>query len=123
MTVEAQACNVEYAVTRAATNLRWSLPFATAAPEHVTASLPELGRTLRPGTDFSVQGREVVTHISLPLGTTLRLARSTPLEQPILWVEGQAISTQAIMNACDRLTMMVQELAARVERLENKKER
>lgn len=121
MTVAAGPCAVEYRIDRASQNQRWPLPFAYMAPEHIAASLSAAsgsGRTLRYGTEFTVSGQEVVTLTLLPVGSTLRLARTTPLEQPTLWVEGQAISTQAIMRACDRLTCMVQELAERVGRLE-----
>ena len=122
MTVAASPCVAEYDVTRAGPNQRWPLPFAYMAPEHVTAMLlPPVAaaqasaRMLRQGTEFSVNGQEAETLIPLPLGARLRFSRNTPLEQPTLWVEGQALDTQAIMRACDRLTMMVQELAARLE--------
>ena len=118
MTVAATPCVVEYRVERASLNQRWPLPFAYMAAEHVTATLTPQTQGLKPrqlqqGTDFSVSGQEAVTHIPLSVGARLRFARTTPAEQPILWVEGQAIDTQAIMHACDRLTMMVQELVAR----------
>ena len=118
MTVEAMPCVADYTVTRASANVSWPLPFAVLAPEHVTASLPELGRTLVRGEEYRVSGKEVVTLVPLPLGATLRLARATPLEQPVLWVEGQALAAADIMAACDRLTLMVQELAARITSLE-----
>ncbi len=123
MTVAAGPCAVEYRIDRAGQNQRWPLPFAYVAPEHVTVSLTTASgnsRALKPGTDFTVDGQEVVTLAMLPGGGTLCLGRATPLEQPTLWVEGQAISTQAIMRACDRLTCMVQELAERVERIEKR---
>ena len=120
MTVAATPCVVEYRVERASLNQRWPLPFAYMAAEHVTAALtPQTQgappRQLQQGADFSVIGQEAVTHIPLSVGARLCFARTTPAEQPILWIEGQAIDTQAIMHACDRLTMLVQELAARVE--------
>lgn len=123
MTVAAGPCAVEYRIDRASQNQRWPLPFAYMAAEHVTASLTTAsgsGRALRAGAEYTVSGQEVVTLTLLPVGSTLRLARSTPLEQPTLWVEGQTISTQAIMRACDRLTCIVQELAERVERIEKR---
>ena len=125
MTVAATPCVVEYRVERASLNQRWPLPFAYMAAEHVTAALtPQTqgasARQLQQGADFSVIGQEAVTHIPLPVGARLRFARTTPAEQPILWVQGQTIDTLAIMHACDRLTMLVQELAARVEGVESK---
>ena len=123
MTVAAGPCAVEYRIDRASQRQSWPLPFAFLAPEHVTASLTTSSgarRTLQAGAEFMVSGQEAVTLVPLPVGGTLRLARATPMEQPTLWVEGQAISTQAIMRACDRLTCMVQELAERIERIENR---
>ena len=120
MTVDLNPTGIVYTVTVGSSGQEYPLTFPYLSPSDVHAYYVDsdgLHHTMINGTDFTLPqyGVAKVTD-SLPVNSKLAFYRMTPLTQDLLWVDGQAVYTPDIMQADDKLTLIVQELANDVDR-------
>lgn len=118
MTVSTTSTGVVYEVSPPVTGAEYPIDFPYLHERDVRAyyALDNAETELVYGTDYEVSGRALIPLSEYPPGAKLAIYRETPLTQEILWVDGQAVYPPAIMAGDDKLTMIVQELAANVDR-------
>lgn len=120
MTVDLNPTGIVYTVTAGSSGQEYPLTFPYLSPSDVHAYYVDsdgLHHKMINGTDFTLPqyGIARVTD-SLPINSKIAFYRVTPLTQDLLWVDGQAVYTPDIMQADDKLTLIVQELANDVDR-------
>ncbi|MDY0258634.1 MAG: hypothetical protein RBR41_03080 [Desulfovibrio sp.] len=118
MSVDNTPTGIVYTVTNGAAGQQYPLTFPYIKDDDVRAYYVHGGTqvTMSLGSGYSVSGQTFTASIALPVGAKLAIYRETDITQEILWVDGQAVYTPDIMQADDKLTFIVQEIAGEVKR-------
>ncbi|MDY0258513.1 MAG: hypothetical protein RBR41_02455 [Desulfovibrio sp.] len=118
MSVDNTPTGIVYTVTNGAAGQQYPLTFPYIKDDDVRAYYVYCGTqvTMSLGPGYSVSGQTLTANTALPVGAKLAIYRETDITQEIPWVDGQAVYTPDIMQADDKLTFIVQEIAGEVKR-------